>query len=122
MITLVDNKGNRQSDSVRTNGVFTDLPMVVLVDQFSASGAEVLTGALRDHLRATVAGVKTFGKGSYDQTIALKDGSYIYLTVGRWLTPNGQMIEGKGIAPDYVLTVTGDEEIQWAIDFLDKAK
>jgi len=122
VITLVDNKGNRQSDSVRTNGVFTDLPMVVLVDQFSASGAEVLTGALRDHLRATVAGVKTFGKGSYDQTIALKDGSYIYLTVGRWLTPNGQMIEGKGIAPDYVLTVTGDEEIQWAIDFLDKAK
>jgi carboxyl-terminal processing protease len=118
IITLVDNKGNRTTDSVHPNGVFTDLPMVVLVDQYSASGAEVLTGALRDHHRATVAGAKTFGKGSYDETIALQDGSYIYLTVGRWLTPNGQMIEGKGIEPDYTLTETGDAEIQWAIDFL----
>jgi len=118
IITLVDNKGNRSTESAHPNGVFTDLPMVVLVDQYSASGAEVLTGALRDHGRATVAGVKTFGKGSYDETIALQDGSYIYLTVGRWLTPNGQMIEGKGIEPDYVLTETGDAETQWAIDFL----
>ena len=118
IITLVDNKGNRTSDSVHPNGVFTDLPMVVLVDQYSASGAEVLTGALKDYKRATVAGVKTFGKGSYDIDIPLKDGSDIYLTIGRWLTPNGQLIEGKGIEPDYVLTVTGDAEIQWAIDFL----
>jgi carboxyl-terminal processing protease len=120
VITLVDNKGNSQSESVHPNGVFTDLPIVVLVDQYSASGSEVLTGALRDHNRATVAGVKTFGKGSYDETISLQDGSYIYLTVGRWLTPNGHLIEGKGIEPDYVLTETGDAEIQWAIDFLDK--
>jgi carboxyl-terminal processing protease len=120
VITLVDNKGNRTSESVHPNGVFTDLPMVVLVDQYSASGSEVLTGALRDHQRATVAGVKTFGKGSYDETISLQDGSYIYLTVGRWLTPDGHLIEGKGIEPDYVLTETGDAEIQWAVDFLDK--
>jgi carboxyl-terminal processing protease len=103
---------------VNPNGVFTDLPVVVLVDQYSASGSEVLTAALRDHDRATVAGVKTFGKGSYDINVPLEDGSDIYLTVGRWLRPNGQLIEGKGIEPDYTLTVTGDEEIQWAIDFL----
>jgi carboxyl-terminal processing protease len=120
IITLQDNKGNRQSDSARPNGVFTDLPVVVLVDQYSASGAEVLTGALKDYKRATIAGVKTFGKGSYDTEIPLMDGSNIYLTVGRWLTPNGQLIEGEGIGPDYVLTVTGDDEIQWAIDFLKK--
>jgi carboxyl-terminal processing protease len=95
---------------------------VVLVDQYTASGSEVLTAALRDHNRATVAGVKTFGKGSYDINIPLKDGSDIYLTVGRWLTPNGQLIEGKGIEPDYTLTVTGDAEIQWAIDFLHSLK
>jgi carboxyl-terminal processing protease len=122
IITLVDNKGNRTSDSVHPNGVFTDLPIVVLVDQFSASGSEVLTGALRDYKRATIAGVKTFGKGSYDTDIPLSDGSDIYLTVGRWLTPNGQLIEGKGIEPDYTLTITGDAEIQWAIDFLHKPK
>jgi carboxyl-terminal processing protease len=121
VITLVDNKGNRTTESVHPNGVFTDLPIVVLVDEYSASGSEVLTGALRDHNRATVAGVKTFGKGSYDTTISLQDGSYIYLTVGRWLTPDGHLIEGKGIEPDYVLTETGDDEIQWAVDFLDKS-
>lgn len=122
VITLVDNKGNRTSDSVNPNGVFTDLPMVVLVDQYSASGAEVLTGALRDYKRATIAGTRTFGKGSYDIDIPLKDGSDIYLTIGRWLTPNGQLIEGQGIEPDYVLSITGDAEIQWAIDFLQKPK
>jgi carboxyl-terminal processing protease len=118
IITMLDNHGKRSSISVHPNGIFTDLPMVVLVDQYSASGSEVLTGALHDHNRATVAGVKTFGKGSYDINIPLKDGSDIYLTVGRWLTPNGQLIEGKGIEPDYTLTVTGNDEIQWAIDFL----
>ena len=122
VITLIDNKGNRTSDYIRPNGVFTDLPMVVLVDQYSASGSEVLTGALRDYKRATIAGTKTFGKGSYDINIPLDDGSDIYLTVGRWLTPKGQLIEGQGIEPDYVLSVTGDDEIQWAIDFLSKVK
>jgi carboxyl-terminal processing protease len=118
VLTLVDNKGKETPVPVNPNGVFTDLPVVVLVNQYSASGAEVLTGALKDHNRATVAGVKTFGKGSYDINIPLEDGSDIYLTVGRWLRPNGQLIEGKGIEPDHVLTVTGDDEIQWAVDFL----
>jgi carboxyl-terminal processing protease len=118
VLTLVDNHGNKTPVLVNPNGVFTDLPVVVLVDQYSASGSEVLTAALRDHDRATVAGVKTFGKGSYDINIPLDDGSDIYLTVGRWLRPNGQLIEGKGIEPDHTLTVTGDEEIQWAVDFL----
>jgi carboxyl-terminal processing protease len=118
VITLVDNQGNRVTESVRPNGVLTDLPMVVLVDEFSASGSEVLAGALRDHERATVAGARTFGKGSYDETIPLDDGSYIYLTVGRWLTPDGHLIEGEGIEPDFVLTETGDAQVQWAVDFL----
>ncbi len=118
VLTMVDNKGNKTPIPVNPNGVFTDLPLVVLVDQYSASGAEVLTAALHDHGRATIAGVKTFGKGSYDTNIPLNDGSDIYLTIGRWLRPNGELIEGKGIEPDYVLTVTGDDEIQWAIDYL----
>jgi carboxyl-terminal processing protease len=122
VLTLVDNHGNKTPVPVNPNGVFTDLPVVVLVDQYSASGSEVLTAALRDHDRATIAGIKTFGKGSYDINVPLEDGSDIYLTVGRWLRPNGQLIEGKGIEPDYTLTVTGDEEIQWAIDFLHQQK
>ncbi len=119
---MQDNQGKRTSQSVNPNGVFTDLPMVVLVNQYSASGSEVLSGALQDYKRATIAGTLTLGKGSYDSFFPLDDGSAIYLTIGRWLTPNGREIEGKGITPDYTLTQTGDDEIQWAIDFLTKPK
>lgn len=122
IITMQDNQGKRTTQSVNPNGVFTDLPMVVLVNQFSASGSEVLSGALQDYKRATIAGTLTLGKGSYDSFFQLSDGSAIYLTIGRWLTPNGREIEGKGITPDYTLTQTGDDEIQWAVDFLTKPK
>jgi carboxyl-terminal processing protease len=120
IINLVDNEGHRFSQSVHPNGVYTDLPMVVLVNQYTASGSEVLSGALQDYHRATIAGNTTVGKGSYDAFFPLSDGSAIYLTIGRWLTPDGREIEGKGITPDYVLTQTDDQEIQWAIDFLNK--
>jgi carboxyl-terminal processing protease len=122
IITMVDNKDQKVSEKVNPNGIFTELPMVVLVDRYSASGSEVLSGALQDYRRATVAGVTTLGKGSYDAFFELSDGSAIYLTIGRWLTPSGREIEGKGIDPDYVLTETGDEQIQWATDFLHKTQ
>jgi carboxyl-terminal processing protease len=92
--------------------------MVVLVDNDSASGSEVLSGALQDHGRATIAGTTTYGKGSVDQLYQLSDGSGLYITTGRWLTPNGRLIEGQGIEPDITLTLTGDEEVQWAVDYL----
>ena len=120
IITMVDNQGNETSESVNPNGVYTDLPIVVLVDQYSASASEILAGALQDYERATIAGVMTYGKGSYNINIQLRDGSDIYLTVGRWLTPNGRPIEGIGIEPDFILDVTGDDEIEWAINYLNR--
>jgi carboxyl-terminal processing protease len=122
IITLVDNKGDRSSQSVQPNGVYTDLPMVVLVNQYTASASEVLSGALQDYHRATIAGNTTLGKGSYDSFFQLSDGSAIYLTIGRWLTPDGREIEGKGITPDYVLTQPNAQWVQWAIDFLNNAQ
>ena len=98
--------------------VTTDLPVVILVDEFSASGSEVLAGALQDHERATVAGTTTFGKGSVNVLRELSDGSGLYLTTGRWLTPEGRLIEGEGITPDYELELEGEEAVSWAIDYL----
>jgi carboxyl-terminal processing protease len=118
VVQVRSNKGEITQLSVKTDKPRTDLSMVVLVDKASASGSEVLAGALQDHKRATIAGTTTYGKGSVDALYPLSDGSGLYLTIARWLTPNGRLIEGQGIEPDITLDVTGDEEIQWAIDYL----
>jgi carboxyl-terminal processing protease len=91
---------------------------VVLVDDYTASGSEVLAGALQDHGRALIAGTLTYGKGSVNQFYQLADGSAIYITIARWLTPNDRLIEGQGIMPDFPLDMTVTEELQWAIYYL----
>jgi carboxyl-terminal processing protease len=118
IITERDNQGSTTSVSANPNGIYTELPMVVLVNHYTASASEVLSGALQDYHRATIAGVQTFGKGSYDAFYQMSDGSAIYLTIGRWLTPNNREIEGKGITPDQIITQTGDDAVQWAVNFL----
>ncbi len=118
IVDMVDNKGGRTTATVIPKEFTTDLPMVVLVDSFSASGSEVLAGALQDHARAVITGTTTFGKGSINILRQLQDGSGLYITTGRWLTPQGRLIEGAGISPDYELELEGDDAIQWAIDYL----
>jgi carboxyl-terminal processing protease len=118
VVDVVDNEGKHTASSVRPSEITTDLPLVVLVDGYSASGSEVLAGALQDYGRATIAGSKTYGKGSVDILRQLKDGSGLYITNARWLTPKGRLIEGEGLSPDYELELEGEDAIQWAIDFL----
>ncbi|MBI2848266.1 MAG: S41 family peptidase [Chloroflexi bacterium] len=118
VVSVVDNRGNKTSDKVKTTSLTTDLPMVVLTDNFSASGSEVLAGALQDHGRATIAGTKTFGKGSVNQLNRLSNGAGLYITIARWLTPNGRLIEGEGIIPDIELDLEGEDAVNWAIDYL----
>lgn len=120
IVTTVDNQGRKETSSVKSGSIKTDLPMVVLTDNYSASGSEVLAGSLQDYGRATIAGTQTYGKGSVNQLYKLGDGSGLYITIGRWLTPHGRMIEGKGITPDpgYELDLKGDDMVKWALDFL----
>ena len=122
VIYVVDNQGNKTASMVKHRGATTDLPLVVLVDKYSASGSEVLAGALQDYARATIAGTITHGKGSVNTLRRLRDGSGLYITTARWLTPDGRLIEGEGIEPDYLLELEGEDTIQWAIDYLKSTK
>jgi len=81
-------------------------PMVVLVDAGSASGAEIVAGALRDHGRATLMGSRTYGKGSVQTVMPLRGGQALKLTTSRYFTPSGTSIHGRGLQPDVQLETT----------------
>ena len=76
------------------------LPLVVLVDQGSASASEIVAGSLQDHGRAKLVGTRTFGKGSVQAIYVLRDGSALNLTIQHWLLPDGRSINGSGLVPD----------------------
>ncbi|MCD6450591.1 MAG: S41 family peptidase, partial [Thermotogaceae bacterium] len=78
----------------------TDLPLIVLVNNGSASASEIVTGAIKDHERGIVVGQKTFGKGSVQSGIMLSNGGMLYLTTAHYLTPSGRDIHGQGIIPN----------------------
>ena len=100
ILTQVDREGNETVYEARSGGEATDIPVAILVSQGSASGSEVLAGALKDHDRAKLIGTQTFGKGSVNHIRELSNGGALYVTIARWLTPDGTLIEGVGLTPD----------------------
>ena len=109
VLTQVDRDGVEIPYEARSGGEATEIPIVILVGPNSASGSEVLAGALRDHGRAQLVGDQTFGKGSVNHLRELSNGGALYVTIARWLTPNGDLIEGVGLTPDVQVDTTDDE-------------
>jgi carboxyl-terminal processing protease len=112
-----------EKEVLTTSGpVATDKKMVVLVNGFSASSSEIVTGALKDHGRAEIIGTRTFGKGLVQTIVPLGNGAVLKLTTAVYLTPNGTNINHKGITPDIVVKddpkTKKDEQLQAALTYL----
>lgn len=109
-IVAIEDFGNngRKRNEFRSNGYryFQNMPVVVLIDGGSASAAEIVAGALKDARNVTLVGEKTFGKGSVQEVVDLKNGTSIKITVAKWLTPSGASIHEQGIEPTVEVEMT----------------
>lgn len=108
-VYMEDKYGNRQ-DCTSSGDTVMNYPMVVLVNEYSASASEIFAGAIRDYNYGTLIGTTTYGKGVVQNTIELPEGDAIKLTIAKYFTPNGENIQGTGIEPDISLEYeyTGD--------------
>jgi carboxyl-terminal processing protease len=118
--------GSRDTFNVTGDGIATKIPMVVLVNEWSASASELVAGALQDRGRAQLVGVTTYGKGTVQNWIPLSDNEgAVRVTIARWLTPNGRNVTGTGLTPDVEVTVSDadtaaqiDTQLNKAIELL----
>lgn len=104
---------NKEQEPMYTDGSpkLLNIPVIVIVNESSASASEIVAGSLQDHKRAVILGVKTFGKGSVQEVENFSDGSSIRMTIAKWSTPNGRDIDHIGLIPDIIVEIT-DEDIK----------
>lgn len=113
--------GSEEHYSVRSGGLATTLPLVVLVNEGSASASEIVAGAIQDAGRGPLIGAKTFGKGSVQLPQTLSDGSMLRVTIAHWFTPKGRGIHGSGLEPDFAVPLSEEDRSAGRDPQLDKA-
>jgi len=103
-----------QNEIFKSSGksIHPNYPIIVLVNEGSASASEIVSGAIQDNRRGLILGTKTYGKASVQTVIPLKDGSALRLTTASYLTPSGKFIKNQGITPDIVVELREDEAQQ----------
>ena len=123
---IVSTRSRNEEDTVKFSAtpgdVADNLPIVIMINEGSASAAEILAGALQDHHRAVVLGEKSFGKGSVQTVIPLRNNAAMRITTARYYTPSGRSIQAKGIEPDVKVKQAKIEEIDnsdWTISEAD---
>lgn len=105
-----DGEGKRRELKARGGDTLSSIPVVVLINQGSASASEILAGALRDNRTDVVlVGKKSFGKGSVQELVSVGKDTAVKITIARWLTPSGKQIHNVGIAPDVEVGITSDD-------------
>lgn len=114
--------GRRNEFKARSGGLALDIPLVVLVNEGSASASEIVAGAIQDLGRGQLVGVTTYGKGSVQTyTELVNDQGAVRVTIARWLTPNGRTIHKLGLTPDVVVELTDEDAAAGRDPQLDKA-
>lgn len=110
-VVVIEDFGNDKKKEYRTHGNarLKDFPLVVLINQGSASASEILAGALRDNKAVKLVGEKSFGKGSVQQLEKLKGGASLKITIAKWLTPKGISIMDEGLEPDIKVELTQED-------------
>ncbi|MFA6409710.1 MAG: S41 family peptidase [Gammaproteobacteria bacterium] len=115
--------GAHISASATPGGMLNDIPLVVLINEGSASASEIVAGALQDHKRAVIVGTRSFGKGSVQTLLPLDEKSAIKITTALYYTPSGRSIQAKGIEPNVVVNEMQLTKSKWDSDFrIDEAK
>ncbi len=104
-----DKNGNKIEHKSKGPGILAEIPTVILINQGTASAAEILSGALRDNRQIDLIGEKTFGKGVVQKLFNLENGSSLKITVAKWYTPNGELIQEKGIQPSIEVKLTQED-------------
>lgn len=108
ILVQVDRTGTEQVYQA-DGDIVTRLPIAIVQDEFSASGSEVLAAAIQENGRGVVVGSTSFGKGTVNQARDLSNGGAVYVSIARWLTPDRNLIEGRGVIPDIEVTLTADD-------------
>ena len=130
LVYTIDKEGNREDTISDANCI--EVPLILLVNEYSASSSEILAGAVQDMGVGKLVGTRTFGKGLVQGLYFLKDGSAIKITIQKYYTPKGVCIQGTGIAPDYEVQLPeeywymtsvpkeGDTQLQKAISLINE--